>query len=472
MRAAIHPPLNATPASAKVLGIVLFAALLTTLNTAIVNVALSGIREGLGFTASSISWVINAYLLTYGGFLIVGGRLGDVLGRRRTLLAGLVLFMAGSFGAGAAWSPSMLIAGRAVQGLGAALTAPSVLATITHLYHGDARTRALSWFSVVIGVGLSLGMVLGGVILQWLSWRWIFWLNLPVGAVLSVLVALCLPAMRSERRHRLDLVGAVLAMSTTVGVVFAFVQLAGGVDHAAQVGLSLTGAAIAFVGLRLRLRHASEPLVPLSLFTRRTAVGAIAVNGLLAAAMAGLVFFLSQLFSRQLRLGPLGVGALFLVFTVPQLASALSAGRLMRRREVRVVVLASLVVAIVGMLLIAASTTSTTVSAALLTGMTLAGIGAGGVFLGANLIVMSTMEAHMAGAASGVLQTSVQLGSSIGIALLVLIRSLAGFAGVFVGAAVLLCLAMLATCVRDRPDPALARLVKDADSSAEKQPAH
>jgi MFS family permease len=323
----------------------------------------------------------------------------------------------------------------------------------------------MSWFSVVIGAGLSLGMVLGGVILQWLTWRWIFWLNVPAGAALVVLTALYVPAMHAQKRHRLDVSGALLAMLTTAGIVFAFGEVAGGSDNASAAILSLIAAVLAFTALTFRLRHATEPLVPLTLFARRTAVGAFAVNALQAAAMSGLVFFLSQLFSLQLGLSPLGVGALFLVFTAPQLASALSAGALIRRFGIRAVVATSLVVAIAGMLLVAVSTAATTVSLALVVGMALTGIGAGGVFLGANLTVMSAAEHHVAGAASGVLQTSVQLGASVGIAFLVLIHSLAGTGGVFVAAAGLLFFALLATCVRDRFDPDLTPTGKGADPS-------
>jgi MFS family permease len=453
-----------------VLRVVLFSALLTTLNTAIVNVALSGIREGLGFTTATISWVINGYLLTYGGFLIVGGRLSDILGRRRTLLLGLSIFTLASIAAAVAWNPLMLIASRAVQGLGAALTAPSVLAIITHLFHGPSRARALSWFSVVIGSGLSLGMVLGGVILQWLNWRWIFWLNVPAGATLLVLTALCIPAMHTDRRQRLDVVGAMLATITTGGLVFAFVELAGGSDNAMAATLSLFAAALAVIGLAFRLRHASAPLVPLTLFESRSAVDAFVVNALHAAAMSGLVFFLSQLFSQGFGLSPLRVGALFLVFTVPQLASAVSAGTFIRRFGIQRVMLVSLAIAIAGMLFVAASTNSSAISLPLVVGMALAGIGAGGVFLGANLAVMSAVEHQVAGAASGVLQTVVQVGASIGIAFLVLIHSLGGLGSVFVAAAVLLGFALLGGRVRDRSDSALTGNAGDLSSRMARNP--
>lgn len=455
-----------------VLSVVLLTALLTTLNTAIVNVALGGIRKGLGFTPSTISWVVNGYLLTYGGFLIVGGRLGDIVGRRKTLLAGLCVFTLASVVAAVASSPTMLIVGRAVQGLGAALAAPSVLAIITHLFHGPARTRALSWFSVVIGAGLSLGMVLGGVILQWLNWRWIFGLNVPAGAVLFVLTARYVPAMRAPMRHQLDVAGALLAMFTTVGVVYSFVAMASGRDSATVAIFSLIAAALAFTGLVFRLRYAAQPLVPLTLFARRTAVGAFVVNALHAAAMSGLVFFLSQIFSFRLGLSPIGTGAMFLVFTAPQLAGAWSAGKFIRRFGIRAVVVTHLVVAIVGMLFVAVSTATAAVSLPLplVLGMALAGVGAAGVFLGANLTVMSSVDYEMAGAASGVLQTSVQLGASVGIAFLVLIHSVAGTCGVFVAAAVLLSLALLATCVRDRSDPVLVHVADATPRPAARHP--
>ncbi|ONI74050.1 hypothetical protein BWI15_11795 [Kribbella sp. ALI-6-A] len=429
---------------------VLTTTLLTTINTAIVNVALTGIRADLGFTAATVSWVVNGYLLTYGGLLIVGGRLGDVIGRRRAMLSGLAVFTIASAFAGFAWNPSGLIAARVIQGVGGALAAPAVLAIITHLYDGRARAKALSWFSVVLGVGLSLGMIAGGAVLQWLSWRWIFWLNVPVGAALFALILGAVPPMRAHQRHRLDLLGATLTTVSTVGLVLAFVQIAGAHTFDVTIGVSLAVAIVGLAGLVLRLRRAAEPLIPPALFTRPSAVGAYVANALQAGAMTGVVFFLSQLFSGSLGLAPLGVGALFLVFTAPQLASALSASRLVRAFGVRRLVTAGLSFSIVGLVLLAEAARTAEISALLIVAMALTGLGAGVVYLGVNLTVMSTVEPHFAGAASGLVQTSVQLGASVGIAVLVLVQSFSGTAGALLAAAIFLVIAIGAISVRDR----------------------
>jgi MFS family permease len=432
------------------LPVVLATTLLTTVNTAIVNVALADIRDDLGFTAATISWVVNGYLLTYGGLLIVGGRMGDVIGRRRAMLLGLAVFGLASALAASAWNPATLIAARAVQGIGGALAAPAVLAIITHLYDGRARAKALSWFSVVLGTGLSLGMIAGGAVLQWLTWRWIFWLNVPSSAVLFALTIAVVPAMRTPKRHRLDLLGATLTTLGTVGIVLAFVQVAK--THAVDltVVISAAVAILCVAGLVLRLRRAAEPLIPPTLFSRASANGAYVANALQAGAMTGLVFFLSQLFSSGIGLAPLAVGALFLVFTAPQLASALSANRLLRTLGVRGLVATGLTVSIVGLVLLAVAARTVEVSVLLIVAMALTGLGAGVVYLGVNLTVMASVAPHVAGAASGLVQTSVQLGASVGIAILVLVQSFAGTAGALLAGAIFLAVAIGAICIRDR----------------------
>ncbi|MBO0748571.1 MAG: MFS transporter, partial [Acidimicrobiaceae bacterium] len=289
------------------LPVILATTLLVTVNAAIVNVALTSIRHDLGFTANTISWVINAYLLAYGGLLIVGGRLGDVIGRRRAMLIGLALFTAAALVGGFAGSPAVLVAARGVQGVGGALAAPAVLAMITDLYQDSARAKALSWFSVVLGVGLSFGFIAGGVILQWLDWRWVFWINVPVGIALFPLTLLFVPALRASQKHRLDVAGAVLATLTAVGVVLAVVQLANLHRPDAVFALSVAVAAVALIGLVLRLRTASEPLIPLGMFLRRSTVGALVAMTLQSGAATALLFFLSQLFAGGLGLVPIGV---------------------------------------------------------------------------------------------------------------------------------------------------------------------
>jgi EmrB/QacA subfamily drug resistance transporter len=448
------------------LPVILATTLLMTLNTAIVNVALSGIRADLGFTAASLSWVINGYLLTYGGLLIVGGRLGDIIGRRRTMLIGLATFTLASCLAGFAWSPASLVVARAVQGFGGALAAPSVLAIITQQYQGHARSRALGWFSVVLGAGLSLGMILGGVLLQWLEWRWIFWLNVPIGLILFALTLFVVPVMRADERPRLDLLGAALVTATAVSVVLGFVELANVRELDLAVVVSFVVAVLALVGLFIRLRVAREPLVPLELFSSLSVPGALVANALQAGAMTGMIFFVSQLFTNDLGLAPVWAGALFLVFTAPQLLSALSANRLIRTHGVRRVVLAGLFISIVGMTLLSVATRSSELSLWLIVAMFVTGAGAGVVYLGVNITVMSAVLPHFAGAASGVVQSSVQLGASIGVAVLVLIQSISDTTGALLAAAVLLFFALCSMSLRDRPVlPDTGHMLTTADST-------
>jgi len=432
------------------LPVILATTVLMTLNTAIVNVALGAVRDSLGFSPASISWVINGYLLTYGGFLIVGGRLGDLVGRRRTMLIGIAVFTIASVSAAIAWTPSLLVASRALQGIGAALSAPAVLAIITHLYEGESRTKAIGWFSVVVGVALSMGMILGGVILHWWGWRGIFWVNVPFGVLLFGMTAWFVPPMSPERRSRIDGIGAVLITSVTIAIVYALVALAASVtSHRTPLAglISMGFAVLGFLALAMHLRSTTEPLIPLASFSQPTVVGAFSASALQAAALSSMIFFMSQWFGSQLGLHPVEIGAMFLLFTVPQLGTAIAARRLNRRFGVRRMVIACLFLAATGMLLLADAVTVQRITPQLVIGMFLAGAGCGAVYLGLNITIMSVISADIAGVASGVLQTTVQLGASIGIALLVLVSVLAGISGALFGGALLLLAGVMALAI-------------------------
>jgi MFS family permease len=432
------------------LPVILATTLLLTVNTAIANVALADIRVALGFTPASLSWVINAYLLAYGGLLIAGGRLGDVFGRRRILLIGLGVFTLASLLAGAAGNPSLLIGARAAQGLGAALAAPAVLAIITHRWEGHARARVLSWFSVVLGAGLSLGMIVGGLALQLLGWRWVFWINVPLGILLFLLTLLLVEPMRSHERVRLDLLGAALTTLTAVGVVVAFVELANTHRFGVLAIVSLVVAVGSVIGLVFRLRHANAPLIPPALFASRSTVGAILVNALQPAAMTSLVFFLSQALGGPFGLGPLAVGATFLVFTLPQMATAFSSARLMRVFGVHPVLAVGLLLSAIGLVLLAVAAPADSIGPLLIVAMIVTGLGAGGIYLGVNITIMSNVEPAFAGAASGLVQTSVQLGGSVGVAIAVLVSSLTDESGAYLTAAAFLLIGIAASFFRDR----------------------
>ncbi|MFF1879075.1 MFS transporter [Leifsonia sp. NPDC058230] len=445
----IAPPVSARARTHRAaLPVLLCTQLLIAINVAVVNVGLTGIQHDLHYTPATLSWVVNAYLLAYGGFLIVGGRLGDIIGRRRAMVLGLSVFTVAVVIA--AVVPGLLILARALQGLGAALASPAVLAVITNLYEGRARSRALGWFSVVTGVGLSAGMIFGGIIVQWLDWRWIFILNIPVAVVLVVLNRTMLPALRPEQRGRLDLLGAVLATLAALGLVFGFVELGAHVAIDAIWIIAFAVAALALIGLVAHLRRATNPLLPVALFMDPARVGAFVANALLGGAVTGVIFFLSEFFGGTLHLAPIAIGAAFLFLTVPQLPTALTVSRAIHRIGVRAVVWTSTSLMLVGILLLVPLDSYTSLNPVLALAMVLIGLGVGGVFFAINTTVMSTVEPHIAGGASGMLGTSLQLGGSVGIAILVLAQGFGGMTAVMSTAAAFVVISMLALSLRRR----------------------
>jgi MFS family permease len=342
------------------------------------------------------------------------------------MLIGLAIFTVAVIVGAVATLPLVLVLARVVQGIGAALSGPAVLAVIAQLYEGPARSRALGWFSVINGIGLSGGMIAGGAVMQWLDWRWIFILDIPAGVALFVVTRLVVPPLAATKGGRLDLLGAALATLAAVSLVYGFVELAGkgGLDVVAAVSFAVGLVAVAW--LFLHLRTAANPLVPIALFADRVQVGAFISNGLLASAVTGMIFFLSQFFGVTLHMAPLATGLAFLFLTVPQLPSAIGVSRLAARFGIRRVAYASISLMIVGLLLLVPLTSYGALNVPVALGMMLIGLGTGGVFFAINSTVMSQTTPAMAGSASGMLQTSLQLGVSIGIAVLVLINALAG----------------------------------------------
>jgi len=440
--------------SRAALAVVLMTQLLIAINVAVVNVGLTGIQHDLGYSAATLSWVVNAYLLAYGGLLIVGGRLGDLVGRRRTLVFGLAVFLLAVVVA--ALFPPLLIVARAMQGAGAALASPSVLAVITHLYDGPARSRALGWFSVVTGMGMSAGMIFGGIVVQFLTWQWIFILDIPLTAALVILSRIFVPAIRPERRAKLDLLGAALATISALALVFGFVELAANVAIEPDWVVSFAVGVAALVLLVMHLRRAANPLLPVALFRNPARVGAFVANGLIGAAMTGIIFFLSQFFGGTLHLAPLAIGAAFLLWTIPQLPSALTVGRIITRFGTRPVMYVATALILAGLILLIPLGSYTSVNAALVVGMILIGLGVGATFFSINLTVMSSVEPSIAGGASGMLQTALQLGGSVGIAILVLAEGLGGLTAVMSTAAGFIAISILALSLRTRRPAARA----------------
>ena len=395
--------------------------LMIVLDTTIVNVALPSIRRDLGFTPTSLAWVVNAYMLTFGGFLLLGGRFGDLFGQRRLFLSGIALFSLASLACGVSTTQAMLVSARAVQGIGGAVASAVSLSLMMSLFTEPAeRAKAMGVFGFVAAGGGSIGVLLGGVITDLLSWHWIFLVNLPIGAAVSVLSLRLLPAVRHVRPGgRLDLGGAVTVTVALMVAVYAIVNgNQNGWTSTRTTGL-LALAAVLLVAFLLIESRVVAPLMPLRLFGVRTFSVANGIGVLWAGAMFAW-FFLSALYL-QLVLGysPLEVGLAFLPGNV--VMGVLSVGisaRLVMRFGIRPPLAAGLLLAAVGLALLARAPVDGRFGTDVLPSMILLGLGAGIAFNPVLLAAMSDVAPEEAGLASGMVNTSFMMGGALGLAVL------------------------------------------------------
>ena len=395
--------------------------LMIVLDTTIVNVALPSIRADLGFSETSLAWVVNAYILTFGGFLLLGGRLGDLFGHRRLFLAGIGLFTVASLGCGLASSQAFLIGARAVQGLGGAVVAVVALSLIMTLFTEPAeRAKAMGVIGFVAAGGGSIGVLLGGVLTDVLDWHWIFLVNLPVGVVVFALCLRLLPGGGGQTAGgRLDVAGAVTVTTSLMLAVYAIVNgNQEGWTSVQTLGLLATAAVLLalFVGIEARTR---SPLVPLGLFRLRNVATANVVGVLWAAAMFAW-FFLSALYL-QLVLGysPLQVGLAFLPANLIMAAFSLGlSAKLVMRFGFRAPLATGLVLSAVGLVLFARAPVDGSFAVDVLPSMLLLGFGAGMAFNPMLLAAMSGVDQSEAGLASGVVNTSFMMGGALGLAVL------------------------------------------------------
>ena len=394
--------------------------LMIVLDVTIVGVALPSIREDLGFSQESLAWVVNAYLLTFGGFLLLGGRLGDIVGHRRMFLAGIGLFTFASVACGLAGSQGMLVAARAVQGIGGAIVSAVALSLIVTLFTEPAeRAKAMGVFGFVASGGGSIGVLLGGVLTDTLDWHWIFLVNVPVGIAVFALTLVLLPASRGQAGGRLDVAGAVTVTAASMVAVYAIVNgNDAGWTSARTLGLLALAATLVGAFLAIESRT-SAPLVPLGLFRLRNLAISNVVGVLWAAAMFAW-FFLAALYL-QLVLGysPLEVGLAFLPGNVIMgvLSLGLSA-KIVMRFGIRAPLAAGLGTAAVGLVLFARAPVDGSFVVDVLPGMILLGVGAGIAFNPVLLAAMGDVAPSEAGLASGVVNTSFMMGGALGLAVL------------------------------------------------------
>src|SRR5437764_2788280 len=394
--------------------------LMIVLDTTIVNVALPSIRTDLGFSETSLAWVVNAYLLTFGGFLLLGGRLGDLFGHRRLFVGGIGLFTAASLACGLSTSQGMLVAARAVQGLGGAVVSAVALSLIMMLFTDPIeRTKAMGFFGFVMAAGGSIGVLLGGVLTDTLSWHWVFLVNLPIGAAVFALTFALIPGGRGQGRAKVDVSGAATVTLSLMLAVYAVVNGNGvGWTSARTLGLlaAATALMVAFLVIESRVE---SPLVPLRLFKLRNVSSANVIGVLWAAAMFS-SFFLTALYL-QLVLGykPLDVGLTFLPANVIMAVFSLGlSAKIVMRFGIKLPIAAGMTLVAAGLLLFVRAPVDGNVFVDVIPAMIVFGIGAGLAFNPVLLAAMSDVEQSEAGLASGVVNTAFMMGGALGLAVL------------------------------------------------------
>jgi EmrB/QacA subfamily drug resistance transporter len=394
--------------------------LMIVLDTTIVNVALPSIRGDLGFSQTSLAWVVNAYMLTFGGFLLLGGRLGDLFGTRRLFLGGIALFTLASLACGMSTTQGLLVAARAVQGIGGAVVSAVAFSLIMNLFtEPGERAKAMGVFGFVMSGGGTIGVLLGGVLTDLLSWHWIFLVNLPIGVLVYALSLRLLPAARGTAGGRVDVAGAITVTASLMLAVYAIVN-GNGAGWTSGRTLGLLGAAAALLATFLAIEsRIASPLMPLTLFRLRNVATANIVGILWSAAMFAL-FFLSALYL-QLVLGysPLRVGLAFLPANLIMGAFSLGlSAKLVMRFGVKPPLAAGLGLAAAGLLLFARAPVGGSFALDVLPGMVLLGFGAGMAFNPLLLAAMSEVEPTESGLASGVVNTAFMMGGALGLAVL------------------------------------------------------
>jgi EmrB/QacA subfamily drug resistance transporter len=403
------------------LAVVLCAQLMIVLDLTVVNVALPSMATGLHLSATGLSWVLNAYTLTFGGLLLLGGRAGDILGRRSVFMAGLALFTIASLAGGLATSPAELLAARAIQGAGGAIASPAVLATIVGSFpEGRERVRALGIFTAVTMGGSSLGLVLGGMITQWASWRWVFFINVPIGA--AVVAAAPRLLARPERRPgRLDIAGAVTSTIGMSALVYAFIHAASA-GWASATTIGAFAAAVALLGLFAVVEsRVPEPITPLWLLRDRSRAASYVARLLLVGGMFGMFFFLTQFVQDVLRFSPLQAGLAFVPMTGGLLAMSRLTPRLIPRFGARPLLVAGLVPVVAGMTWLGHVSMGTGYFPGILVPMLLLGGGMGIAFVPLTMASLTGVPARDSGAAASMVNVMQQVGGALGLAILVTI---------------------------------------------------
>ena len=406
---------------AAVLAVVAVAQFMVILDASIVNIALPTIRRVERISDQNLSWILNAYILMFGGFLLLGGRLADRLGRRRMFMAGIALFSAASLLCGFSQSQVMLLVGRGLQGLGAALVSPAALAIIlTSFAEGHERDRALAVWGAVAGAGGAVGMLVGGVLVQELGWRSVFFVNVPIGAAMMALTPRIVPETRAEGLSKTgyDIQGAVVITLATIGLVYTLTNAEDwGWTSVQTIGGVLGSLLLIALFVLIEHRH-EDPLVPLRIFSnRKLSVAGVALL-VVAASLFGIFFFVTLYLQQVLHIDPLQTGLAFLPLSITIIVASAAASRLVDRFRPKPVLVAGLLITIGGFVLLANLSGHGDYEIRVVPAMILLGVGPGLAFVAIMIAGTSGVAAADCGLASGLLNTMQQVGGALGLAVL------------------------------------------------------
>ena len=409
------------------LALVLLAAaqFVVVLDASIVNVALPSIGTALDFSQDDLSWVINAYTLTFGGFLLLGGRMADLLGRRRMFILGLILFAAASLAGGFAQNDVWLIAARAVQGLGAALLSPAALSLVTELFEeGAERNKAMGVWGAVAGSGGAAGVLLGGMLTEWAGWEWVLFVNVPIGLAAAAIAPRLLPESRNEGARHFDFAGAVTVTLGLSLLVYSLVN-ANDAGWSSATTLGLLAIAVALIGAFVFIeRRTKAPLVPFpGIFRLRTISGINVTALLIAMALFSMFFFISLYMQQVLGFDALEAGLAYLPLAIGIIISAGIASQLVTRFGVKPVLISGLLLTAVGLLWFSQISPGGSYVGDILFPSLIAAFGLGFAFVPMTVAAVSGVEPHEAGLASGLINTSQQVGGALGLAILAAIAN-------------------------------------------------
>ena len=392
---------------------------MSILDIAIVNVALPSIQQDLGFSQENLQWVISAYALMFGGFLLLGGRLGDRLGRRRLFLAGILIFTTASLLAGLSWSEGSLIVARSLQGFGAAMLSPAALAILTATFaEGRERNIALGVWGATGGFGAAAGVLFGGILTDLLSWEWIFFVNIPVGIVALILTPLWVMESRDLRTKTFDVPGAVLVTASLIVLVLGITQANQWGWGSAATWITFGISAVLLAAFLAWERGREEPLVPFSIFRVRTVLGANVTGFILGTVLFAMFLLLTLYMQLVLNMSPLETGFGYLAVAGTAIIWANVSAMLVNRVGVKPVMLVGMALLSVGLLLFTQVSVDGSYWTDLFPGFLVIGLGMPFVFVPVTIAAVAGVSHDQAGLASGLINTSQQIGGALGIAVL------------------------------------------------------